>query len=248
MPNPARSRRPVTVGFLLAGWASVGGASCRSEAPSASTLFVAASFQDAVRRLIDSRDWRPAPRLQVASSSTLARQIVRGAPADCFISADRQWVTYLEERNCLEPGHRKVLVGNRLVLVAPLGSAVIPQDLRAFAGRLALGDPSHVPAGRYGKQALEALGVWSSIVGRVVPTADVRAALALVERGEVDLGLVYATDARASARVRVVRELDGPEVLYEIALLRGGDPEALRRLVDSVAVGIYQAQGFLPIR
>ena len=146
-----------------------------------------------------------------ASSSTLARQIEQGAPADVFISANPEWRDYLAERTLIRRGSRADLLGNGLVLVAPRGDAVALEIAPGFdllgalqGGRLAMADPDHVPAGTYGRAALESLGVWQAVAPHVARADTVRVALALVARGEAPLGVVYRSDALADATVRVV--------------------------------------------
>lgn len=147
-------------------------------------------------------------RYSFAGSSTLARQIEQGAAADVFVSADVDWVAYLEAKRLLDPDSRRVFATNRLVAITPADADVTVEaltDLPArFRGRLAIADPAHVPAGRYAMQALTALGVWDALAGRLAVAGDVRGALTYVERGACDLGVVYATDARMSRRVRTV--------------------------------------------
>lgn len=148
-----------------------------------------------------------------ASSSTLAKQIEQGAPADVFLSANPKWMDYLETANRVQAGTREDLLVNRIVLIAPSDSAVETVEISdgldlasmfGANGRLGMGDPAHVPAGIYGKQALETLHLWSGVSNRIAAMSDVRAALAIVERGEVPFGVVYATDAALSGRVKVV--------------------------------------------
>jgi molybdate transport system substrate-binding protein len=141
-----------------------------------------------------------------AASSTLAKQIENGAPADLFISADSDWMDYLETRKLIKPETRSDLLGNRIVLIAPAGSAVKLTIAPGFGlaaalgdGRLAMADPAAVPAGRYGRAALEKLGVWGTVASRIAAAENVRAALLLVARGEAPLGIVYSTDARPSS-------------------------------------------------
>lgn len=201
---------------------------------------------------------RPRPVLSFAASSALARQIAAGAPADLFVSADEPWMDDLAQRGLLAPGTRANLAGNRLVLVAPVGSRV-RLSLRPGAdlaralgsGRLAMADPDAVPAGRYGKAALTRLGAWRGVEARVARAENVRAALALVERGAAPLGIVYATDARASKGVRVVAVFPAashPPIRYPIArLARSRDPgaEAFRRfLLAARGQAILKRHGF----
>ena len=150
-------------------------------------------------------------RFSFGSSAALARQIEAGAGADVFISADRDWMNHLLQRGALRPGSVRLLAGNRLVLVAPVEAVPALKIGKGFAlakalgnGRLALADPDSVPAGRYAREALTALGVWQSVAKRLVRAEDVRHALNFVARGEAPLGIVYATDARVETRVRVV--------------------------------------------
>lgn len=150
-------------------------------------------------------------RYSFAASSALARQIESGAPADVFVSADLEWMDYLQQKSLIDAASRLNIAGNELVLIAPAASAIALEIAPSFAlaaalgdGRLAIADPSSVPAGRYALAALTALGVWSSVEHRLVPAENVRAALAYVSRGEVPLGIVYRTDALVDPKVRVV--------------------------------------------
>src|SRR5690606_217545 len=174
----------------------------------------------------------------------------QGAPADLFVSADEEWMDTLERQGLLRPGTRGDLLANRLVLIAPKGSAA-----RGLAdlgdGRLALADTEAVPAGKYAKAALEHLGEWPGVADRIAPAENVRAALALVERGEAPLGIVYATDAMASAKVRVVRVFPAdshPPIRYPVAILAtASDPDAaaLRAFLASPeAQRIFARHGF----
>jgi molybdate transport system substrate-binding protein len=179
------------------------------------TVFAAASTTNALTEIarIYEAGGRGPVALSFASSSTLARQIENGAPADVFLSADTEWMNYLEEKKLLAPGSRLEILGNRIVLIVPTSSAVesitvSPQlDLLELLGRdglLSVGDPTHVPVGKYAKAALEHLGLWPRVENRIAPAKDVRAGLVLVERGESPLGIVYATDAAISDKVRVI--------------------------------------------
>ena len=152
-----------------------------------------------------------AVKASFAASSVLAKQIEAGAPAQVFLSADREWMDYLEQRGRLQGGSRRDLLGNELVLIAPADSALQLKIAPHFAllaalgsGRLATGDPDSVPAGLYARAALTRLGVWPQVADRLVRAENVRAALMYVARGEAPLGIVYRTDARAEGRVRVV--------------------------------------------
>jgi molybdate transport system substrate-binding protein len=200
------------------------------------------------------------PVLSFAASSALARQIEAGAPADLFISADEPWMDEIEKKGLVRPGTRVSFLANRLVMIAPVGSGTrlsvrpgMPLARAVGNGRLAMADPDAVPAGKYGKAALISLGVWPAVANRVARGESVRAALALVERGEAPFGIVYATDARASAKVRVVGVFPAashPPITYPIATLRtstSADAEGFRRfLISPAGKAIFRRHGFLP--
>lgn len=194
-----------------------------------------------------------------AASSTLAKQIVNGAPADIFISADRKWMDFLLEKGLVEDGTRRVLLGNRLVLISPLETpaAVIPLvpgcDLLPVLGdgRLAMGDPDHVPAGSYGKAALLNLAMWPALENKIARLQTVRAALAMVERGEAPLGVVYATDAAISKKVKIVAQFppeSHPEITYPVAVVKGRKIMAAERFMEFLnapeAMAVFQRAGF----
>ncbi|MEP9403247.1 molybdate ABC transporter substrate-binding protein [Sphingomonas sp. VNH70] len=231
--------------------------------PRPPVVLAAASLQESMNAAADAwaRAGHPRPVLSFAASSALARQAAAGAPADLFVSADLEWMDDLDKRGLLAPGTRATLLGNRLVLVAPAGRAVRValrpggDLLRALGrdGRLAMADPDAVPAGRYGKAALERLRMWAAVAPRVVRAENVRAALALVERGAAPLGVVYATDARASAKVQVAGVFPAashPPIVYPIARLkasRNPEGEGFRRFLTSRAgKTIFLRYGFTP--
>lgn len=174
------------------------------------TVFAAASTQDVMREA--GTQFTAQTGIEVVfsfdSSSTLARQIMQGSPADVFISADERWMDELQQRGAIWNDSRQDLLANDLVLVVLAGSpSPADENLEAVltsAGRIAVGDPTHVPAGRYAEQSLKSLGLWEECEPKLVPAKDVRAALRLVELGEVDAGIVYRTDAIASSKVAVV--------------------------------------------
>ena len=228
------------------------------------TVFAAASLTDALTDI--ARLWQaeghPAPILSFAASSTLARQIEAGAPASLFASADTKWADYLEQRHLLAPGTRADLLRNELVLIVPAGhaasEAAIGRDfdfagLLGATGRLATGDPAHVPAGIYAAQALRHLGVWDALAPRLAPTQDVRGALLLVERGEAPAGIVYATDAAASPRVAVAGRF-APDshdpIEYPFAITAAGDTREARALLaflrGPLAQAAFARRGFAP--
>ncbi len=203
-------------------------------------VMAAASLQEALTAAADA--WaakgHARPLLSFAGSSALARQIIAGAPADLFLSADEPWMDAVAKAGLLRPGTRTTLLGNRLVLVGPASGRLrltpapgFPLARALGGGRLALADPDAVPAGKYAKAALTALGVWRGVAGRLAPAENVRAAMALVEHGAAPLGIVYATDARASKRVRVVGVFPAsshPPIRYPVALLKASrHPDAM---------------------
>ncbi len=226
----------------------------------AQTVFAAASLTDALQDV--ARLWQqaghPAPRLSFGASSTLARQIDQGAPANLFFSADERWMDYLAKRDRLVPGTRRDLLRNRLVLVVPKAHATTVTlapgfDLTAFLGpdgRVAVADPKHVPAGIYAEQSLRRLGLWDAASPRLAPTADVRAALLLVERGEAPAGIVYSTDAAASSGVAVAATFPDSShdpITYPVALLRPDDAASqafLTFLESAPARAAFARRGF----
>lgn len=222
--------------LVLAGLAALAiGAAPSGQAP---IVLAAASLQESLTAAADvwARSGHPRPVISFAASSTLARQIEAGAPGDLFVSADEEWMDALAAKGLLAAGTRADLVGNRLVVVEPAGRhASIPTSGPRLArvlgaGPLAMADPDTVPAGKYGKAALEKLGAWNAVAPRVVRAENVRAALALVERGAAPFGIVYLTDAKASSKVRVAGVFppsSHPPILYPIArLARSANPEA----------------------
>ena len=233
-----------------------------SRAQEGVTVFAAASLQDALRAL--GQEWQargnPAPRFSFAASSTLARQIEQGGPADIFMSADEPWMDYLQERNLIVNATRVSPLGNSLSLIAPANSTAnvtLSRDTDLVAllgpqGRIATGDPAHVPVGRYAQAALEWMGQWQAIAPRLARADNVRAALLLVERGEAPFGIVYETDARASTGVRTVATFPGeshPPISYPFAITRRADGNAAARafftfLTSAEAVPTWQRFGF----
>jgi molybdate transport system substrate-binding protein len=191
------------------------------------------------------------------ASSDLARQAVAGAPADAFLSADTAKLAQVEEAGLVQAGTRVELLSNHLVVVVPVDSKRKVASVEELRGvkRLALAEPAAVPAGLYAKAWLEKEGVWRELEPRVVPTLDVRAALAAVEAGRVDAGVVYATDAAMSKRVRVafsISEAEGPRIVYPVAALsKGKAPEAGRAFVrflrGDTARRIFERHGFIVI-
>lgn len=196
--------------------------------------------------------------ISFASSSTLAKQIDKGAPADVYLSANPKWMDFLEEKNQIEPGTRFNILGNKIVLIAPIDSdikiTIAPGvGLAGIIGedKLAVGDPDHVPVGIYAKQALESLGEWTALAPKLARTKDVRSALALVERGEAPLGIVYSTDAAISQKVRVVAvfpEETHPPITYPVGLVAGNATPAAKAYIEFLktpeARAIFEQYGF----
>ena len=195
--------------------------------------------------------------ISYGGSNALARQIEAGAPADLFISADVDWMDYLESRKLLMPNTRINLLRNRLVLIAPItntASLKITPNFKLAAAlgseRLAMANPDSVPAGKYGKAALETLGVWPGVEKHVVRAENVRSALALVSRGEAAYGIVYSTDALADKKVRVIDifpEDTHPPIFYAAAVIATGKSTAkslLDYLHSSAASTIWEQYGF----
>lgn len=223
-------------------------------------VLAAASLQEVLNEVADRWAARghPRPVLSFAASSTLARQIAAGAPADLFVSADALWVDEVAQRGLVAPGTRAVLAGNALVLIAPVQSRARLdwRDRRAAAallgaGPIAMADPAVVPAGRYGEAALRALGLWAAAAPKVVRAENVRAALALVERGAAPLGIVYATDARAAKSMRIIAAFppaSHPPIAYAVVRLRAAtNPagEAFRRYLRSAdGKAVFVRHGF----
>jgi molybdate transport system substrate-binding protein len=223
-------------------------------------VFAAASLKDALDEVNAAyqREKSQETPTSYAASSTLAKQIEAAAPADVFISADLDWMDYLAKKNLIKPETRANLLGNRLVLIASVNSAaklgIAPNFPLAQAlgnGRLAIADPNGVPAGRYGKAALESLGVWSSVADRLAPAENVRATLALVSRGEAPLGIVYQTDAASDTAVKIVGTFPRdthPPIIYPIAVVASstnrGAAAYVAFLKSSAARPIFEKQGF----
>lgn len=223
-------------------------------------ILAAASLQESLTAVADvwTRQRHSAPVLSFASSSALVRQIQAGAPADLFVSADEPWMDTVAAKGLVRRGTRVSFLTNRLVLVALTGKGQhlvirpgFPLARALGNGRLAMADPDAVPAGKYGKAALTTLGVWPAVSGRIAIGENVRAALAMVERGQTSYGIVYETDARASKAVQIVDvfpKASHPPITYPLALLtasRNRDAEGFRRyLISAQAKAIFRRYGF----
>ena len=223
------------------------------------TVYAAASLTSALQDLSKTAEKQGIPlRLSFASSSILAKQIAQGAPADIYLSANIKWMDFLARENLIEPDTRINLLGNALVIIAPKDEKfeVKPQadfDFpSAFEGQLALGDPSHVPAGIYTVEVLKKLGWWTLLKNRIAPAMDVRGALTLVARGECAAGIVYATDATISDGVAVIATLPdsllSTPIVYPIAIVKGRHTPAVDTAMhffqSDTAAAVFQRYGF----
>jgi molybdate transport system substrate-binding protein len=241
--------------LLLALWTGFPGAARASEV----TVFAAASLTNVLQELGAAYEAQGGQHVvfNFAASSTLARQIDEGAPADLFFSADEAKMDGLEEHGALVEGTRRGLLSNTLVVVVPADSKLIlagAQDLAGSAVRvLALAEPQSVPAGIYAKEYLRRAGVWRAVVDKVVPTENVRGALAAVESGNADAALVYKTDALISSRVKVAYEVGAgaaPQIAYPLAVVKGGrnveGGKAFAAYLESPeALAVFRRHGFL---
>ena len=219
----------------------------------------AASLTDALKEIAVAYEKESGDKLifNFASSSVLARQIEEGAPADLIISADEAKLSELEKKGLLIPGTRKSILSNRLAVVVPLDSAISLTSAKDLTGqeikRLALGEPKSVPAGIYAKEYLEKLGLWEKLADRIVPCENVRAALAAVESGNTEAGIVYKSDAMISKKVKTafeVPEAEGPNISYPLAVIKDSkSADAAKKLaayLDSKPAGIvFEKYGFI---
>jgi molybdate transport system substrate-binding protein len=254
-------------GFGLKALAAAGGfaAMMMAMAPAAQAddeviVFAAASLKNALDAVNTAcqPEVGEAAKISYAASSALAKQIEEGAPADVFISADLDWMKYLSEKKLTKIDTEVQLLGNRIVLVAPKDSKAEVKlekgaDLAAVIGdgRLAMGDVKAVPAGKYGKEALESLGMWNSVEGKLAQAENVRAALKLVATGEAAAGIVYATDAVAEPGVKVIGtfpEDSHKPIIYPVAQTAESKdddtPAFLKCLRTDAAKKLFEEQGF----
>lgn len=243
----------VVLAFVIAG------APPRAAADDA-LVFAAASLKNAMDDAAGAFEQQAGTKVSVSygASSALARQLEAKAPADMFISADLDWMDFAQQRALIQPETRKNLLGNRLVMVAPAKSDIkvdiapnFPLATLLGDGRLAMADPDAVPAGKYGKAALEKLGVWSAVENKVARAENVRAALFFVARAEAPLGIVYATDAAAEKGVKIAGvfpEDTHPPIVYAIALTSSSkNPAAAKFLAfleSPAAKPLFEKQGF----
>jgi molybdate transport system substrate-binding protein len=239
---------------------SFGSAGSQPAAPL--TVFAAASLTDSLKAVAEAYKAKTGAMvtLSFGASSTLARQIEQGARVDLFLSADSDWMDYLQKKGLIANPSRKNLLGNRLVLVAAPDAKLPPKIAPHFnlAGalggrRLALADPASVPAGKYAKEALTTLGVWDQVAPKVVQAENVRVALEYVARGEAPYGIVYATDAKVTSAVRITGifpENSHAPIVYPAALIKTAAPGAkafLAFLGSAQARAIFENAGFSPL-
>ncbi|ACS84981.1 molybdate ABC transporter substrate-binding protein [Musicola paradisiaca] len=227
------------------------------------TVFAAASLTNALQEI--ATQYQQGKEVSIvssfASSSTLARQIEQGAPADLFISADQQWMDYAQGKQLMETDTRYTLLGNELVVIAPKSSEIKgikinnATDWKSLlkGGRLSVGDPDHVPAGIYAKEALQKLNAWDTLSPLMARANDVRAAMVLVEREEAPLGIVYGSDAVASAKVKVVGIFPADThkpVEYPMAIVKGRNTPVVKAFFDYLktpqAAEVFKRYGFTP--
>ena len=243
---------------LVALFAAANAALAQAEQPV--RVFAASSMTDVLNQLGDAYQaaGHPRPVFNYAASSVLARQIEQGAGADMFVSADEQWMNYLAERRLVDTSTRVSFLSNRLVLIAPSNAPLSLRIASGFdlhralhGGKLAMADPDSVPAGRYGRAALQSLGVWDAVEGDVVRAENVRAALRYVELGEAAAGIVYLTDARASTQVTIAGEFpeaSHPHISYPMAVVSGGHTAEARAwesfLQSDTADAVFTRAGF----
>ncbi|RDJ21258.1 molybdate ABC transporter substrate-binding protein [Bosea caraganae] len=255
------TRRHV-LGFAAAFLLGMGSVASTAQAQSKDlVIFAAASLKNALDEA--AAGWvkesgKPAPKISYAASNALAKQLEQGAPADIFMSADLDWMDYAASKSLIKPDTRVSLLANRIALVAAKDSTAKVDlksgvDLAAIlgSGRLAMGNVDSVPAGKYGKAALEKLGGWDKVKDKVAQADNVRAALLLVSRGEAPLGIVYTTDAAADPQVKVVAtfpEDSHPPIIYPVAVTKdSANPDAqafLTYLRGPAAKGAFEKQGF----
>jgi len=225
------------------------------------TVFAAASLTNAITEIADSYENEKGVNIQTsfAASSTLAKQIEKGAPADIFMSADGKWMSYLQDKRMISDDSLTNLLGNNLVLIAPKGKTFkVEMDKNfnfagAFSGKLCTGETDSVPVGIYAKQSLKNLNWWHTIKMRLVGTQDVRAALVFVERGECEAGIVYETDAKISSKVQTIASFPDAShepITYPLALVKGAKAEAAGfydYLKSDKATAIFIKYGFKPM-
>jgi molybdate transport system substrate-binding protein len=237
----------------------------RAADPPPLTVFAASSLKESLDEAAAAYRRRTGTQVNVsyAASSALARQIEQGAPADVFLSADQDWMDHLDRGGLINAPSRRDLLGNALVLIAPATDRGAPIALRRGVdlrprlgrGRLAVAATASVPAGKYARAAFESFGAWPQLAPHLAETENVRAALMLVARGEAPLGVVYASDAQAEPRVRVLGRFPAgshPPIVYPVARVRASthprSADFVRWLASPDAAAIFRRRGFVPLR
>jgi molybdate transport system substrate-binding protein len=252
----ACARRAVLAGIAAA--FALAGAAAAAEQPV--TVFAAASLTDALKAA--AARWQGQGRgpvvLSFGSSSAIAKQVEAGAPADIFASADEKWMKYLSDGNLMDAATIHRPVGNDLVMIAPADSTTSITIAPSFdlvgalnGGRLSIGDPKGVPAGTYAKQALTKLGVWEAVELHTAPAENVRAALALVQRGEAPLGIVYSTDAHGAKGIKVIATFPDDShdpIVYPMGIVAGHDRPEVKAFFDFLlsaeGAALFKSYGF----
>lgn len=260
--NPIRRR---ILGALCAFGLAVTAVAAPAQTPAAPlTVFAAASLKESLDEAAQAYQKATGQEVRVsyAASSALARQIEQGAPADVFVSADLDWMDYLQQRKLIDEASRHDLLGNTLVLIAPAGSKAKKVALKPGVdllpllgpGRIALALTESVPAGKYARAAFTSLGVWPQLQPKVAEAENVRAALMLVARGEAPLGVVYGSDAQAEPKVRVLATFPAgthPAIVYPLAVIKASaHPRAAgfaQWLRSKDAAAIFRRRGFTPL-
>jgi molybdate transport system substrate-binding protein len=224
-------------------------------------IFAAASLKNALDEIAaawSKETGKPAPKISYGASPALAKQMEQGAPTDLFISADTDWMDYVDKKDLIKRDTRVNLLGNKIVLIAPRDSAVALDIKPGFdlakalgSGKLAMANVDAVPAGKYGKAALEKLGAWNGVKDSVAQAENVRAALLLVARGEAPLGIVYSTDAAAEPNVKIVGTFPQdsyPPVIYPMAEAKDAKSADAKAFLDYLKSGkarpAFEKQGF----
>ncbi len=258
MRTPSRTRT-VALSIVLLYTAS-GAASQSPSAPVVEVMvYAASSLKEVLGTIGPICEKQAGARLvhNFGASNDLARQIVAANKADIFFSADEAWMDHVAGAGLVEPASRRALLSNRLVVVVPAESSIVLRSVADLARdavkRVALANPAAVPAGRYAKAWLEMAGVWGKVAGKVVPAPDVRAAVAMVEAGAADAGIVYRTDAAIARRARVAFVApadDGPRIAYPVAALRerphvGAARRAIECYAGPVARDLFERAGFI---